>query len=65
MFGFEVPAHVPGFEEQVLDPRSTGREPEAYDRRAAELAGRFRDDFEEKFAGSVDRAITSAGPRVD
>src|SRR5581483_9280263 len=32
IFGFEVPVHVPGVEDALLDPRSTWRDPDAYDR---------------------------------
>ena len=35
---------------------------EAYDRKAAELAQMFRDNFEQKFAAEVSVEITAAGP---
>jgi len=63
IFGFEVPVHVPGVEDALLDPRSTWRDPDAYDRKARELARMFRDNFE-KFAGSAAPAVAAAGPRV-
>ena len=34
VFGFEVPVEVPGVEASLLDPRSTWRDPEAYDEQA-------------------------------
>ena len=49
LFGFEVPASVPGVDSSLLDPRSTWRDPVAYDERARELAQMFRDNFA-KFA---------------
>ena len=49
VFGFQVPVSVPGVEAALLDPRSTWREPAAYDAKARALAGMFRDNFE-KFA---------------
>src|SRR6266498_2841987 len=58
VFGFQVPVSVPGVEAALLDPRSTWREPAAYDTKARALAGMFRDNFE-KFA---DRALAAAGP---
>ena len=60
VFGFEVPVEVPGVDPTLLDPRSTWTDPEAYDRKAAELAGMFRENFE-KFTtdGST---LASAGP---
>jgi phosphoenolpyruvate carboxykinase (ATP) len=62
-FGFEVPTSVPGVDTELLDPRSTWRDPDAYDRKARELARMFRGNFEQ-FAGSAGDAVTAAGPRV-
>ncbi len=63
VFGLEVPLEVPGVERELLDPRSTWRDPVAYDRKAAELAAMFRRNFEQ-FAGAVDAAVVAAGPRA-
>ena len=63
VFGFEVPIDVPGVEPQLLDPRSTWRDREAYDRKARDLAQMFRDNFA-KFDGDADPDIAAAGPRV-
>jgi phosphoenolpyruvate carboxykinase (ATP) len=60
-FGFGVPVSVPGVDAKLLDPRATWRDPEAYDRKARELADLFRDNFERRF-GEVDEAIRNAGP---
>src|SRR5207249_5067061 len=43
IFGFDVPVSVPGVDPALLDPRSTWSDPERYDRKARELARRFRD----------------------
>jgi phosphoenolpyruvate carboxykinase (ATP) len=63
IFGFEVPVSVPGVDAELLDPRSTWRDSDAYDRKARELARMFRDNFEQ-FADSAGDAVTAAGPRV-
>jgi phosphoenolpyruvate carboxykinase (ATP) len=63
IFGFEVPVAVPGVEDELLDPRSTWRDVDAYDRKARELARMFRDNFEQ-FADAAGPAVTAAGPRV-
>jgi phosphoenolpyruvate carboxykinase (ATP) len=63
VYGFEVPVSVPGVDPALLDPRSTWREPDAYDRKARELARMFRNNFEQ-FAESAGYAVTAAGPRV-
>jgi phosphoenolpyruvate carboxykinase (ATP) len=62
VFGFEVPVSVPGVDESLLDPRSTWRDPGAYDRKARELAQMFRENFE-RFP-EVDPAVAAAGPRA-
>jgi phosphoenolpyruvate carboxykinase (ATP) len=62
VFGFEVPVEVPGVERALLDPRSTWREPETYDRKARELAQMFRDNFS-RFSGDVGDAVVAAGPQ--
>jgi phosphoenolpyruvate carboxykinase (ATP) len=64
VFGFKVPLEVPGVESKLLEPRSTWADPSGYDRKARELARKFRDNFEKKFADEVDESITAAGPRV-
>jgi phosphoenolpyruvate carboxykinase (ATP) len=63
VYGFEVPVSVPGVDPALLDPRSTWREPDAYDRKARELARMFRNNFEQ-FAESAGDAVSAAGPRV-
>ena len=62
VFGFAVPVAVPGVDPSLLDPRSTWRHPEAYDRKAQELAGMFRQNFA-KFA-VVSPGLAEAGPQV-
>jgi phosphoenolpyruvate carboxykinase (ATP) len=57
VFGFEVPVAVPGVEGKLLDPRSTWRDPEAYDRKAHELAEMFRANFEQ-----FNSELAAAGP---
>jgi len=63
LFGFEVPSEVHGVEPALLDPRSTWRDPQAYDRKARELAQMFRDNFAQ-FAPDAGEAVVAAGPRV-
>ena len=63
VFGFGVPVAVPGVEPSLLDPRSTWRDPAAYDAKARELAGMFA-RTSSKFAADAGEAVAAAGPRV-
>jgi phosphoenolpyruvate carboxykinase (ATP) len=60
-FGFHVPERVPGVDKRLLDPRSTWRDPEAYDAQAAKLAQMFADNFA-KFGDDVAPEVAAAGP---
>jgi phosphoenolpyruvate carboxykinase (ATP) len=63
LFGLEVPTEVHGVDSKLLDPRSTWRDPQAYDRKARELAQMFRDNFVQ-FEADAGEAIAAAGPRL-
>ena len=60
-FGLHVPEHVPGVPDEVLRPRLTWDDPEAYDQQAEKLVKMFRENFE-KFAGNVSEGVRAAGP---
>ena len=62
VFGFEVPVSAPGVDESLLDPRSTWADPEAYDRKARELAQMFADNFAEKHVDAP-AEIAAAAPK--
>jgi phosphoenolpyruvate carboxykinase (ATP) len=61
-FGIEVPVEVAGVDSTLLDPRSTWRDPTAYEVKARELAEMFRKNFV-RFEG-VSPKIAAAGPRA-
>jgi phosphoenolpyruvate carboxykinase (ATP) len=60
VFGFRVPVEAAGVDPALLNPRSTWRDPDAYDRKARELAAMFQDNFEQ-FA-DADGRLAAAGP---
>ena len=62
VFGLAVPTEIPGVPQEVLNPRTTWADPNAYDEQAKKLATMFRDNFA-KF-GTIDAAIRNAGPKV-
>ena len=51
-FGFQVPTSCPGLPAEVLNPRTTWADPDAYDATARNLVERFRANFA-KFADEV------------
>ncbi|WP_050616136.1 phosphoenolpyruvate carboxykinase (ATP) [Bacillus testis] len=45
IFGLDIPLHVPGVPDEVLQPHKTWSDHSAYLKKAKELAGKFRDNF--------------------
>jgi phosphoenolpyruvate carboxykinase (ATP) len=62
LFGLEVPVAVEGVPREILEPRSTWRDKDAYDRAAARLADMFVENFQQ-FAEEAGPEIAAAGPR--
>jgi len=60
-FGLHIPTSVPGVPDDVLNPKGTWDDPEAYDRQAAHLAKLFRDNDK---AFDMDDAVRAAGPNA-
>ncbi len=60
-FGLNVPEEVPGVPAEILDPRATWSDKDAYDRQAEHLASLFRENFL-KFESQVDPETKKAGP---
>jgi phosphoenolpyruvate carboxykinase (ATP) len=63
IFNVEMPTRCPDVPEEVLDPRSTWRDPHAYDEQARKLAAMFGENFK-RFESDVPQAVKEAGPRV-
>ncbi len=63
VFGLHVPTRVEGIPNEVLYPRETWDDGEAYDAQAAKLAGMFVENFEQ-FADGVSKEVLAAGPKV-
>ena len=62
IFGIEVPTRVPDVPTEVLWPRDTWANKEAYDARARQLADMFVENFKQ-FEDRVSDAVRTAGPR--
>jgi phosphoenolpyruvate carboxykinase (ATP) len=63
LFGFEVPTSCPDVPSEVLWPRDTWADKDAYDSQARRLAGMFIDNFR-AFEDGVSDKIRAAGPRL-
>lgn len=63
VFNLAIPTSCPGVPDDILDPRSTWGDKDAYDTTANDLAGRFVKNFE-KYAGHTSAEILSAAPSV-
>lgn len=61
IFGVHVPVHCPDVPDEVLKPRGTWEDKEAYDRQARKLAGMFQENFEQ-YMDEVDASVRAAGP---
>jgi phosphoenolpyruvate carboxykinase (ATP) len=60
-FGLAIPENVPGVPSEILNPRQTWTDPQAYDNQVRILIDKFKQDFSQ-FAGEVDAKIAQAGP---
>jgi phosphoenolpyruvate carboxykinase (ATP) len=62
VFGLHVPVRIPGVPGELLRPRTTWRDPRAYDDKARDLASRFVENFEQ-FAEMAPELVV-AGPAI-
>ena len=63
VFGLRMPLTCPGIDSQLLNPRNTWKDKDAYDKTASELALRFNNNFEQ-YADKVTAEIAHASPKV-
>ncbi len=63
IFGVAFPTSCPGVPSEILNPRETWADKEAYDKKAAELAQLFINNFE-KYADKANAEILAAAPKV-
>jgi phosphoenolpyruvate carboxykinase (ATP) len=61
VFGLHIPRQVPGVPTEILNPRSTWSDREAYDAQADRIAAKFRENFE-KYADRTTPQVRAAGP---
>ncbi|MBI1315856.1 phosphoenolpyruvate carboxykinase (ATP) [bacterium] len=63
IFGLWIPTACPNVPSELLNPRSTWADKEAYDKTAIDLANRFNKNFEQ-FASNASNEILAGGPKV-
>ena len=63
VFGLAMPLKCPGVPSEILDPRNTWKDKEAYDHQANELASAFLKNFE-KYSSNANEKIMTGAPRV-
>lgn len=62
IFNVDVPQSCPEVPDEIMNPRTTWEDKDAYDKMAKKLAGMFADNFAKKYP-DVDSKIANAGPK--
>lgn len=62
IFGVAMPKTCPGVPSEILNPRQTWKDGEAYDKQALRLAALFNENFE-RYASAANDEIKSAAPK--
>ncbi|HEU4714054.1 MAG TPA: phosphoenolpyruvate carboxykinase [Pyrinomonadaceae bacterium] len=63
LFGVNVPVSCPDVPNEVLQPRNTWSDKDAYDRQAKDLARRFNENFK-KYEAGVSEAVRAVAPKA-
>ena len=63
-FNFDVPTQLPGVDTGILDPRDTYADPQVWDEKARDLAGRFIKNFVKYEGNEAGKALVKAGPQL-
>lgn len=64
IFGVNVPVSCPEVPTEVLQPRNTWSDKQAYDQKAHDLARRFNDNFK-KYESGVSETVRAVAPKAD
>ncbi len=63
-FNFEVPTALPGVDPNILDPRDTYADKNAWEEKAKDLSSRFIKNFEKFTTNAAGKALVAAGPKL-
>ncbi|AZU63677.1 phosphoenolpyruvate carboxykinase (ATP) [Neobacillus mesonae] len=61
IFGLNIPLHIAGVPDEVLQPSKTWQDPQAFDKKAKELAAKFQENFK-KFTNVSAEIAEKGGP---
>ena len=64
-FNLEVPTSLEGVDDSILDPRDTYSDPEIWNEKAKDLAGRFIKNFVKYTYNEKGKELVAAGPTLD
>jgi phosphoenolpyruvate carboxykinase (ATP) len=64
VFGLNIPVSCPDVPPEVLIPRNTWKDKDAYDEKARDLARRFNENFK-KYADGVSEGVRAVAPATD
>ena len=64
VFRTSIPKQCPSVPSEILNPRNTWADKNAYDEKAKYLASLFINNFE-KYAGGINKRVSEAGPICD
>ncbi len=64
IFGVGIPVSCPEVPNEVLQPRNTWEDKDAYDRQAADLARRFNENFK-KYEAGVSEVVRGVAPKAN
>lgn len=62
VFNMNVPVSCPGVPSEILDPRATWKDKNAYDAKAKELSMKFKANFAE-YEPYTEASVRESGPR--
>ncbi len=63
VFGLKIPKECQDVPEEILNPVQTWKKKSDYMEKAKELAGKFRENFQQ-FADDCESVILEAGPKI-
>ena len=64
IFNLSIPKTLEGVDTEVLNPRNTWTDKDAYDTQARELASMYIENFKKYLTDDSDFDFTSAGPQI-